>query len=270
MRAQRVLLALGTLTTMALASWLPAGAAAPAGAAVPDLARASLPPPATIPAHPANPVQAVSVFFWQLSLGLGGDQPAATAPSRRPGETGAPAADAAPAAFARAYQLLAPAWAANLPFARFTAAWSQLRRLDLLAAIGAGSPAGSPNEARVFVEVRTLTAAGRTCPQSCLGFADGFYVVAPGREGWRLVRGALEAEDMAGKPQTAAASALAAARAYAVQRPQPPAPGTAGHVTLGAEQDHRLRAEVTLGDHHYEVQLFQLVDGDWVPLTVQP
>lgn len=274
MRGRRVLWALGTLAVMALASWLPVAAAEhPGEAVVQDLARPSLPIPQVIPARPGTPVLTVSAFFWQLAQALGNEPagiPAAATPGkgdkRPPTE---PAPDTAAAGFARAYALLSPGWSATLTFAKFTAAWSRLRRLDLLAAVAAGAPAGSPNAVRVFVEIRTLTAATANCPESCLGFADGFYVVTPSPSGWQLASGRMDAENLAVRPAPPTEQALTAARAYAAARPQPPAPDARHSVQLGEVRDHLLAARVTLGSNQYSVQLFQLVDGAWVTLMVQ-
>ena len=274
MRGQRVLWAIGTLAVMALASWLPAAAAEhPGEPVVPDLARPGLPLPATIPARPGTPVLAVRAFFWQIGLALAaepGGVSAAATPAKGAGPPPAkPAPDAAHAGFARAYGLLAPDWSATMPFAKFTAAWARLRRLDLLAAIATGAPPGSPSAVRVFVEIRTLTTATAQCPESCLGFADGFYVAIPSPSGWHLAGGRLEAENLAGRPSPAPVQALAAARAYAAGRPQPPAANAPHGVQLGEAHDHLLHAQVTLGGNRYSVRLFQLVDGSWVALTVQ-
>lgn len=269
-RGRRALWAMGTLVVMAAASWLPVGAAEHPAPAVPDLARPALLPPATIPAHPDTPVQTVSAFFWQIGLALHAEPDTATAgPAADGAEGSATAPDQAPAEFARAYALLAPGWRDRQPFARFGADWSVLRSLDLLAVVSAGSPPGSPNEARVFVEVRTLTRAGAQCAASCLGFASGVYTVAVSSGGWQLTAGSLEAEDLAARPAPAPAVAEAAAQAWAAQRGRGPAPGARRAVRLGTEEGHQVQAQVTLGTTTYIVHLYQLVDGSWVAVNVR-
>ncbi len=265
MHASRVVAALGTLALLAAASWLPARAAehgVPPGY-TPDLARPELTAPQDLPAAPVSPVSTVSTFFWHLAHGVA----ALGAP---PPQEGPLPSSGLPAAFSRAYTLLAPNWQAEQPFAAFLRHWGQLARLEPLAVLAAAPPAGQPSVARVFVEVRTLSRPREGCKTACLGFGYGFFTVVsvPG-SGWRLSGGGLQAEDLGARGPDPRRIALNAARSLASRTPGGQAASQAqGSVNLTMGPEHQATVRVVLGPQTYRVALYQLVDGGWVALRV--
>ncbi len=292
---RRAMSAAGALALLAAASWLPArasGGASGLGAAV-DLARPTLPAPATWPAHPAGPVDAVSAFLWSLSAAVAGKAgPPSAASTTSAASTATPAnpnsvAPEAPATsspgavggevalpFARAYAYLAPGWQARQPFAEFVRNWTPVRHLDPLAIIAAGAPPdGDPKMVRVFAEVRILDVTGGNPGHVALSFADGFFLADPTPQGWLLESGSLQPEDFGllrptGGNASPEATAEASARALAARLGRTGASGAA-RVRLESRPDHQAHAWVHLGQDVYSVRLYQLADAQWVSLSVQ-
>ncbi len=248
----------GVLALIAGASWLPVRAVhlLPASAPpVAGLARAALAPPESWPAAASDPVQAVRAFFWSLGAAVAG-------------QYGAPAQPGSTAAgpFARAYAYLSPAWQDRQSFAEFLRHWGGVRHLDLLAALPAGNAAGQ-SAARIFVEVRQLSAGAEGAVPLCLCFAYGFFSVGPSQHGYRLDGGRLTPEDFGTSPaqrRPPADLAAAAAKAMAADRGWSGQPSAS--VRLTPQPHHQASAAVDVGDHRVTVQLYELASGTWIVL----
>jgi hypothetical protein len=234
----------------------PSATATPAAVLLPpapDIGRAALPLPRDIPARAHGPVAAVRNFFFTLSCAAG---PAAGASPMGCGET----------AFPRAYAYLDPGWRARLPYAKFVASFTGVLHTDLLLALDAGPVAGSPNERRVFAEVRRIEQVG---DRQVVAFAAGVFTAAAEPTGWLLVGGGLEPEDLAGLAYAGRdvfrADPLAVARKAAGLLPDSPAPAT-----LQAHTGPAAAVRVSLpGGATAVVHLVRRVDGVWQALYVE-
>ena len=247
------------LAVLAGASWLPAPAdhALPASTApTAGWARPAMEPPTTWPVAATDPVQAVRGFFWSLGIAVAGQHGSRLLPGT-----------ASEGLFSRAYAYLAPGWQQRLPFADFLRRWSLVRHLDLLAVLPAGAATDGPSHARVFVEVRQLSADGDGATPLCLCFAYAFFTTSATPHGVRLSAGQLTPEDFAPAPagaQTADAAATAAARSVAAARGW--SGGPSGAVRLTPRPHHQATADVAIGDHAVTVHLYELASGAWIVL----
>lgn len=245
--------ATATVTATATAPGSPAPAELAPAATPPDIGREPLPVPRDIPAHAPGPVAAVKDYFFTLSC-------AAVVPE------GMPAMGCGEAAFPRAYAYLDGGWQARLPFAKFVASFAGVLHTDLLLALDAGPVAGSPNERRVFAEVRRIEQIG---PRQVVTFSAGVFTVAAGRSGWQLVEGALRPEDVAALAyagrDVASGDPLVVARVAAGLRPDSGAPAT-----LRAQSGPTATVRVQLpGGTTVTAHLVRLVDGAWQSLYTE-
>lgn len=243
----------GSATATATAPGAPAPAGLAPAASPPDIGREPLPVPRDIPAHAPGPVAAVKDYFFTLSC-------AAVVPE------GMPAMGCGEAAFPRAYAYLDGGWQARLPFAKFVASFAGVLHTDLLLALDAGPVAGSPNERRVFAEVRRIEQVG---PRQVVTFSSGVFTVAAGRTGWQLVEGALRPEDLAALAyagqDVARGDPLSVARVAAGLPPDSGAPAT-----LRAQSGPTATVQVQLpGGVTVTAHLVRLVDGTWQSLYTE-
>jgi hypothetical protein len=283
---RRLLAAAATLGLAAAASWLPARLGARSGAvragstvALPpgdaDLARPALPQPQAWSARPESALAAVAAFVWSLAAAVAGNPaPAPPAPGARTAGAATPlppAGDAVAESFARAYAHLSPAWRGRLPFAAFLREWAEVRRLEPLAILPAGTVPGEPRAGVVFVEARLLLGGPGAARPTAVQFVSGFYVASPDAGVYRIDSGSLRPETFSADgaaPGGAARAAEAAARRVALRLGRPGA-ASAAVVRLTPRPDHQATAAVRLGDETYTVHLYQAVDGSWVALSVE-
>lgn len=218
----------------------------------PDIGRPALPLPRDIPAQAHGPVAAVRDYLFTLEC--------AAVPPEGMGAIGC-----GETAFPRAYAYLDAGWRSRMPFAKFVAGFSGVLHSDLLLALDAGPVAGSPNERRVFAEVRRIEVlAGR----QAVTYAAGVFTVASERTGWFLIGGALQPEDLAGLAylgqDVQRADPLAVARTAAGLRPDGPAPAALQpHTGPAAVVRIRLPAGTDV------VHMVQRVDGVWQVLYIE-
>ncbi len=245
--------ALATATATATATGTPGPVALTSAPPPPDIGRQPLPVPRDIPAHAPGPVAAVRDYFFTLSC-------AAVAPE------GTPAMGCGDTAFPRAYAYLDGGWQARLPFAKFVASFTGVLHTDLLLALDAGPVAGSPDERRVFAEVRRIEQVG---PRQAVTFAAGIFTVAAERTGWHLVSGGLQPEDLAGLAYAGGdigrADPLVVARLAAGLRADAAAPATF-KPRSGPAGTVRIQLP---GGATAIVHLAQRVDGVWQVLYVE-
>lgn len=255
----RLLSAAGIVGLLAASSWLPGQIAQGGAPVVPplDLARPALVPPSISAAVPTSGLRATMDFFFALSEAVAENPSPAGADS--PPEA-AEASEAPGPAYARAYAYLAAPWRTTQGFAAFVAMWRPVRALDLLAVLAAGTPPGAPSIQRTFVEVRTLEDFHG---KAVVLYQDGFYRAARFSRGYYLVGGSLTTEELSTPsvpPPTAASVAIAAVAAAH--------PGSSPTVlaTQAATASHTVTITVAVRPQTttYQVQLYQLVSGQWV------
>jgi hypothetical protein len=227
--------------------------AAAAAVTAPDIGRAALPVPRDIPAQAHGPIAVVRDYFFTLACAAG------------PVE-GAPAIGCGEAAFPRAYAYLDPGWRARLPYAKFVESFAGVLHTDLLLALDAGPVAGSPNERRIFAEVRRIEQVG---DRQVVTFASGIFTAAAERTGWFLIAGSLQPEDLAGLAYAGRdilrGDPLAVARQAAGLAADGSAPATL-QPRSGPAANVRVRLP---GAATVVVHLVQRVDGVWQVLYVE-
>ncbi len=260
--------AAAVLVLFVVASWLPARAAhgtdAASGPNV-DLSRPALPAPRVSPAVPPNGLAATRDYLFALAEAVVSQVPSSSSKSSSASEAqDAVLSGLAGAAFVRAYGYLDQAWRSRVPFSMFTGQWSGVRRMDVLAVLPAGSPSGARTAQRAFAEVRLFA----DTPRPVIVLAYGTFLAAPERGGYFLTSGSLHDEPhLPSGTNPPSPSAVAQA---VVAAANPGTEPTAGLARSGA-QPHTVTVTVSIGPTTAPtiVQLYQLVNGQWVVIQTQ-